>query len=251
MPLAMRQLDRMEQEHDQQGSGLLWNLYVPLCTISRSLTDHHNTATHIQIALNAAIPASSLCINRQLYKVSRMKTAGMTDVEKRRNLIYDLLIGIGIPILQMIASEWAQPFVANRLYTRTQSRVRCFRISLRHFWGCRPSPFFLAHATDLCPLSCVARGDWHRISLLLWWVFLALLRPLVPLLINISERHLRVLQAQTKPYAVNFQCQSWPVPPFDGYLLHRDTRDHSVGDVLHRDQCEGGCRTLEGLGSHA
>ena len=29
-------------------------------------------------------------------------------------------------------------------------------------------------------------------------------------------------------------------------------KDHSVGDVLHRVQCEGGCHgTLEGLGSHA
>ena len=71
--------------------------------MSRSLTDRHTTAIHIQIALNAAVPASSLCINRQLYKIARMKTTGMTDVEKRRNLIYDLLIGIGIPILQMIS----------------------------------------------------------------------------------------------------------------------------------------------------
>ena len=30
---------------------------------------------------------------------------GMTDVEKRRNLIYDLLIGVGIPFLQMISGE--------------------------------------------------------------------------------------------------------------------------------------------------
>ena len=36
-----------------------------------------------------------------------MKTAGITDVEKRRNLIYDLLIGIGIPVLQMIVGECA------------------------------------------------------------------------------------------------------------------------------------------------
>ena len=34
-----------------------------------------------------------------------MKSAGTTDEEKRRNLIYDLLIGIGIPILQMITGE--------------------------------------------------------------------------------------------------------------------------------------------------
>jgi hypothetical protein len=34
-----------------------------------------------------------------------MKTAGTTDAEKRRNLIYDLLIGVGIPVLQMIVGE--------------------------------------------------------------------------------------------------------------------------------------------------
>jgi hypothetical protein len=33
--------------------------------------------------------------------------AGMTDAEKRRNSIYDLLIGVGIPILQMITRECA------------------------------------------------------------------------------------------------------------------------------------------------
>ncbi|KAN0105465.1 Pheromone A receptor domain containing protein [Russula decolorans] len=60
-------------------------------------------STHIQVALNVAVPASSLCINRQLYKAARMKTAGMADDEKRRNLIYDLLIGVGIPVLQMIS----------------------------------------------------------------------------------------------------------------------------------------------------
>ena len=107
MSLPMRQLNRMEQKHDQQGPGLLWYLYVLLCDISRLLTVCHPTATHIQIALNSAVPATSLCINRQLYRVARMKTAGMTDVEKRRNLIYDLLIGIGIPVLQMIAGECA------------------------------------------------------------------------------------------------------------------------------------------------
>ncbi|KAI0271184.1 pheromone A receptor-domain-containing protein [Russula aff. rugulosa BPL654] len=70
-------------------------------------------STRIQVALNAAIPASSLCINRQLYRVSMIKTARITDVEKRRNLIYDLLISVGIPVLQM-AAEYVvsgNPFV--------------------------------------------------------------------------------------------------------------------------------------------
>ncbi|KAF8491698.1 pheromone receptor [Russula emetica] len=58
-------------------------------------------STRIQVALNVAIPACSLCINRQLYRVARMKSAGITDAENRRIVIIDLLIGVGIPVLQM------------------------------------------------------------------------------------------------------------------------------------------------------
>ena len=36
-----------------------------------------------------------------------MKSAGITDAEKRRIMVYDLLIGVGIPVLQMIVRECA------------------------------------------------------------------------------------------------------------------------------------------------
>ena len=65
------------------------------------------TATHIQVALNVAIPACSLCINRRLYKIATMKAVVFTSSEKRRAVIYDLLIGVGIPILQIISGECA------------------------------------------------------------------------------------------------------------------------------------------------
>ena len=86
----------------------------------------------------------------------------------------------------------------------------------------------------------MAHGDWHCISFLLWLVFLALLRPLVPWLTSLSHGHLRVLQAQTKLNALIFQRQSWPVLPPDGDFLSRDTRDYSAGDVLHRVQAKIG-----------
>jgi len=60
-------------------------------------------AIRIQVALNVAIPACSLCINRRLYKIANMKAVMITRSEKRRAVIVDLLIGIGIPILEMIA----------------------------------------------------------------------------------------------------------------------------------------------------
>jgi pheromone a factor receptor len=73
----------------------------------RSLILRYPTATRIQVALNVAIPASSLCINRRLYKIAKMKVVGMTDEEKRRAIACDLLIGVGLPILQIIARECA------------------------------------------------------------------------------------------------------------------------------------------------
>jgi len=57
--------------------------------------------TRIQVALNVAIPASSLCISRRLYKITTIQAVTVTHTEKRRRVIADVLICVGIPILQM------------------------------------------------------------------------------------------------------------------------------------------------------
>ena len=64
------------------------------------------TASRIQVALNVAVPACSLCINHRLYKIATMDTVMFTSSEKRRVVIYDLVLGVGIPILQVIAREF-------------------------------------------------------------------------------------------------------------------------------------------------
>ncbi|KAI0250420.1 GPCR fungal pheromone mating factor [Lactifluus subvellereus] len=69
-------------------------------------------AIHIQIGLSSAIPASSLCINRRLYKIATHQGGMATREEKRRGMIVDLLIGLGIPILQMVV----QYVVSGRRY---------------------------------------------------------------------------------------------------------------------------------------
>jgi Pheromone A receptor len=76
------------------------------------------TATRIQVAQNVAIPAASLCINRRLYKIATLKSVTITASEKRRAVMVDLLIGIGIPILQMISRESAWSVFLSRLFTR-------------------------------------------------------------------------------------------------------------------------------------
>ena len=78
-----------------------------LSTLEHTLTIRHPTATRIQVALNVAIPASSLCINRRLYKIATMKAGKTTKGEKRWAVLQDLLIGVGTPILQIIARECA------------------------------------------------------------------------------------------------------------------------------------------------
>ena len=98
-----------------------------------SLTLLHPTATRIQVALNAAIPACSLCINRRLYKIATTKAVVISDAQRRRALIYDLLIGVGIPLLQIIAGKCANMFTLYRLFTGMQfTRVCCFGKSLQH-----------------------------------------------------------------------------------------------------------------------
>ncbi|KAI0053504.1 fungal pheromone STE3G-protein-coupled receptor [Auriscalpium vulgare] len=77
-------------------NSLLWNNnlrnFAPVwCDIS----------THYMIMLNVAVPAASLCINRRLYKIATVKAVMITRAEKRRNIMVDLAIGLGIPILQL------------------------------------------------------------------------------------------------------------------------------------------------------
>jgi pheromone a factor receptor len=125
-------------------NSIVWNgnmvnrapIYCDICesvdplSTQRLLTLHHPIATRIQVALNVAIPACSLCINRRVCKIATAKVAMTTHSERRRAVIQDLLIGVGLPILQIIARECAYPFTVSELFSRMQSRIRCFVESL-------------------------------------------------------------------------------------------------------------------------
>lgn len=68
-------------------------------------------ATRITIGLSVAIPAASLCINRRLYLIASVKSVTITKAEKRRAILVDLAIGLGIPLLQMILRMLISEFV--------------------------------------------------------------------------------------------------------------------------------------------
>jgi pheromone a factor receptor len=128
-------------------NSVIWNknttnrapVYCDICKFVNALSLEHSftlgrsAATRILLALNVAIPACSLCINRRLYKIATMKVM-TTYSEKRRAVIHDLLIGVGLPILQIAAGECVLLFTINRLFTTIwiQPRVRCFNESLQY-----------------------------------------------------------------------------------------------------------------------
>jgi len=59
-------------------------------------------AVRIQIGVAVAWPACALCIIRRLYYIATPTAVTITQVEKRRQMIIDLAITIGIPVLEML-----------------------------------------------------------------------------------------------------------------------------------------------------
>ncbi|KAG1809287.1 pheromone A receptor-domain-containing protein [Suillus variegatus] len=90
--------------------------YAPIwCDISSRLI----------VGVAVAIPAASLCINRRLYKIATMTIGHPTTAHKRRAVMVDLAIALGIPILQMVL----------------QFIVEGHRFNIFEEIGCYPSTF--------------------------------------------------------------------------------------------------------------
>ncbi|KAL6308804.1 pheromone A receptor-domain-containing protein [Sparassis latifolia] len=58
-----------------------------------------------KLASSIGVCCASLCINRRLYKISKISTVSLTRADKRRIIIIDLAIGLGIPIVA-VALYW-------------------------------------------------------------------------------------------------------------------------------------------------
>ena len=54
------------------------------------------------VGVSTAIPAASLCINRRLYRIACIRVVAATKADKRRAIMVDLAIGVGLPVLVMI-----------------------------------------------------------------------------------------------------------------------------------------------------
>ncbi|KAG1763918.1 pheromone A receptor-domain-containing protein [Suillus occidentalis] len=59
-------------------------------------------SARFMVGASVAIPACSLCINRRLYHIASVSSVTKTKAQKRRDIMTDLAIGVGIPVLEMI-----------------------------------------------------------------------------------------------------------------------------------------------------
>lgn len=72
----------------------------PLVLVAK--THVYFVAAKFMIGSSVAIPACSLCINRRLYHIASVSSVTKTRAQKRRDIMTDLAIGVGIPVLEMI-----------------------------------------------------------------------------------------------------------------------------------------------------
>ncbi|CDO68081.1 hypothetical protein BN946_scf184788.g12 [Trametes cinnabarina] len=57
--------------------------------------------THFTIGSSIGVCCASLVINRRLYHIANISTVSISRSDKRRNMVTDLAIGVGIPIVSM------------------------------------------------------------------------------------------------------------------------------------------------------
>ncbi len=69
--------------------------------------DMGSPASRLIVGTAVAIPAASLCINRRLYHIASVRSVTITKAEKRRQIMVDLAIGLGLPILEMILRKFS------------------------------------------------------------------------------------------------------------------------------------------------
>jgi pheromone a factor receptor len=81
-------------------------VWCDICKIMANIYWNYNLMGHkasrIIIGTAVAIPAASLCINRRLYRIASVRRVMITKAEKRRQVMVDLAIGLGLPFLEMI-----------------------------------------------------------------------------------------------------------------------------------------------------
>ncbi|THU83830.1 pheromone receptor Rcb3 B45 [Dendrothele bispora CBS 962.96] len=88
---------------------IFWTSLACLNQFVNSIVWHNNAlnpapvwcdiSTRIMLGATVGIPASSLCINRRLYRIATIQSVGTTQAEKRRAVLIDCLICLLFPMI--------------------------------------------------------------------------------------------------------------------------------------------------------
>ncbi|TDL17045.1 fungal pheromone STE3G-protein-coupled receptor [Rickenella mellea] len=91
---------------------VLWLAIACLNQFINSVIWHGNTrnfvpvwcdiSSRLIVGISVGIPCSALCMTRRLYHVCSMKALLLTTIQKRRALVEDMCICVGIPFLQVV-----------------------------------------------------------------------------------------------------------------------------------------------------
>lgn len=91
---------------------IVWTAMACLNQFVNSVVWHGNVINHapvwcdistrLMIGIAVAIPSASLCINRRLYKIASVQTVSITRKDKQKAVLIDMIIGVGIPVTQMV-----------------------------------------------------------------------------------------------------------------------------------------------------
>ena len=82
-----------------------------MCKVRVKSNNESQIATKFNIGMTVAISAASLCINRRLYHIACIRVVTATKSDRRRAVLVDLAIGVGIPVLVMILRMFPYPFL--------------------------------------------------------------------------------------------------------------------------------------------
>ena len=69
---------------------------------TNSTGGYYAIASRFDVGVIIAIPAAVLCINRRLYLLASSTSVLPSEADGRREFMIDLVIGIGLPIIEMI-----------------------------------------------------------------------------------------------------------------------------------------------------
>jgi hypothetical protein len=114
-------------------------------------------ASKFSVGVSVAVSAASLCINRRLYRIACIRVVTTTKADKRRAMLVDLAIGLGIPVLVMILRMFFSlyNFLVNFFLTGETLQTTLFKVIGLTFSKTLDAPIpIITHGPHIPSSSC-------------------------------------------------------------------------------------------------